>query len=77
MSCCGFHRRNEPKHSALVEALIAALPDLGDALAAQAVSLFDDPTSERAEIFAASLDCARRAVVTLGERLWSEGGGHG
>jgi len=55
------------------EALRRQLPDLGDGLSAQCHELHTKPTAERCERLALNLEGARRAVLTLRERLIAEG----
>ena len=54
-----------------------AMPDLGEGLMAQLVTLSMDPTPSRCEHMAANLEGARRAVLRLRERLIAEGLGDG
>lgn len=51
------------------EAQAAALPDMGDGLAAQLAHLARDPNPAACEVMAANLEGARQAVLRLREAL--------
>lgn len=68
---------NAPAYVPQLEDLRRQLPDLGDGLQAQCHELYAHPTPERCERVAVNLEGARRAVLTLRERLLAEGEGHG
>lgn len=59
-------------YRATAEAQAAALPDIGDGLAAQMARLAMDPTPSACEVMAANLEGARQAVLRLRESLMSE-----
>jgi len=52
--------------------LAAALPDIGDGLAAQMANLARDPTPWACEVMAANLEGARLTVLKLREALRQE-----
>ena len=49
------------------------LPEMGDALSADLVALWRDPTAERCDAVAGSLYATRVAVLKLGETIRREG----
>lgn len=64
---------NSPAYVPKLEDLRRQLPDLGDGLQAQCHELYAAPTPERCERLALNLEGARRAILTLRERLLTEG----